>query len=112
MTFGEKLKKLRKEKEWTQNDLGNKINMHERIISKYELNQVKPTSDVIVKIARAFKVSTDYLLFNEETEIKPSTYLKNGKLIELFEELEKMTAKDQETIISLFDAYISKNKNK
>ena len=110
MTFGEKLKKIRKEKGLTQTDLGKIVKMHPRYIGRYELDQVKPTSDAIVKIARALKVSSDYLLFNEETEVKPSLYIKNIKLLELFEKLEKMKAKDKETIISLIEAYIAKNK--
>ena len=110
MTFGEKIKKLRKEKNLTQNDLSKTINVHSRLLGKYELDQVKPTTDVIVKIARALKVSTDYLLFNEETESKPSIYIKDIELLELFEKLEKMKGKDKETIISVINAFITKNK--
>ena len=112
MTLGEKIKKIRKEKGWTQNDLGKLVNMHERQISKYEMNQIKPSSEVIIKIARALKTSSDYLLFDEETESKPSTYIKDIKLIELFEKIENMTNKEKETIISVIEAYVAQNEMK
>lgn len=34
--FGERLKKLRKEKNWTQQQLANKIELSKTVISKYE----------------------------------------------------------------------------
>ncbi len=110
MTFAGKLKMLRNEKGWSQEKLGKIINIHPRLISKYEMGKNCPAAETLIKIARAFRISIDYLLIDEEEEIKPSTKLKNNKLLELFEELEKMTDKDQETIISLIDAYIAKNK--
>ena len=65
MTFGDKIKKLRKEKGLSQNELGKIVNMQGRYIGKYELNQVKPTLDAIIKLSKALNVSTDYLLLDE-----------------------------------------------
>jgi transcriptional regulator with XRE-family HTH domain len=110
MSFGEKLKHLRKNKGWSQDKLGEVVKIHGRHIGKYELGQVMPTADAIVRIAKAFGVSTDYLLNNDIQNEDLLTNIKDKRLLKEFEELEKMNDLDRETIISLIDAYIKKNK--
>ena len=110
MSFGNKLKELRKEKGWSQDKLGEIVNMHSKHISKYELGLVKPTSDAIIKIAKAFNVSTDYLLLEENTDELTSSEIKDNKLLDIFKELSRMDDKDKEAIISVLDAFIAKNK--
>ena len=65
MTLGEKLKLLRDEKGWTQDYLGELINSHGRQISKYENDRVTPTIELIIRFAKIFKVSIDYLVFED-----------------------------------------------
>jgi transcriptional regulator with XRE-family HTH domain len=108
MTFGEKLRQLRKEKGWSQDKLGEMVKIHGRHIGKYELGQVLPTAEAIIRIATAFNVSTDYLLF-DESEDRSSAEIKDIRLLKEFEEVDKMNEKDKEVIISLIDAYIKKN---
>ncbi len=60
-TFSERLKELRKKNNLTQKALGEFINSSERGIQSYELEQRKPTLDVINALADYFDVSTDYL---------------------------------------------------
>ena len=107
MSFAENLKKLRKEKGWTQDDLAKKVRMHTKHISKYEMGLVKPTSDAIVRIANALETSSDYLLFDT---IKDKSDLISKKLTERYTELQKLNDEDKEIIISIIDAFIKKNK--
>lgn len=53
---------LRKEKNWSQNDLANKSGVSREMISKYERNLAIPSVDAAKKIADAFGVSLDYLV--------------------------------------------------
>lgn len=108
MHFGEKLKQLRKEKGWSQDKMGELAKIHGRHIGKYELGQVLPTAEAIVRIAKALEVSTDYLLCDENIS-EPLPNIKDKRLLKEFEEVEKMNEQDRETIISLIDAYIKKN---
>lgn len=62
MAFGDKLKKLREEFNWTQHDLSKKINISQPTIHAYEHNLKMPRPEVIVKISEIFNVTTDYLL--------------------------------------------------
>ena len=65
MSFGEKLKQLRKEKRWSQDDLAFSAQIDGRQVSRYENDRVMQSVDVIVKMAKACDVSNDYLLIED-----------------------------------------------
>ena len=68
MTFGEKLSKLRKEYNYTQEQLADMLGVTRQSISKWESDIAYPETDKIVRIARLFDCSTDYLLNDDITE--------------------------------------------
>jgi len=63
--FGNRLKTLRLQKKMTQSELAVKLGLTKSVISAYETGLRMPSYDVLLAIARIFKVSTDYLLGNE-----------------------------------------------
>lgn len=62
MNFGNRLKTLRIKKKLTQQQLADLLGLTKSVISAYENGLRYPAYDVLIKIARIFKVSTDYLL--------------------------------------------------
>ncbi|SKB35524.1 Transcriptional regulator, contains XRE-family HTH domain [Acetoanaerobium noterae] len=67
MTFGNRLKMLRNEKQITQKELGSIINISERVIGYYESDDRFPKDDkVIIALSEYFNVSIDYLLGKSE----------------------------------------------
>lgn len=62
MTFGEKLKLLREEKEMNQTQLGQAVNMTQRKVSYLEHDRYEPSVEDIRQLCRFFNVSADYLL--------------------------------------------------
>lgn len=69
MKLNEKIIKLRKEHNLSQEDLGNAINASRQAVSKWETEQTKPDIDKIKEIAKLFDVTFDYLLNDEIDEI-------------------------------------------
>lgn len=65
MTFGEKLSKLRKENNYTQEQLADALNVSRQSVSKWESNIAYPETDKLICLARLFECSTDYLLKDE-----------------------------------------------
>ena len=61
-SFGENLKNLRKGRGMTQSELGGKIGLSKAVISKYETGLGYPSFDVLIRIAKFFGVTTDFLL--------------------------------------------------
>lgn len=59
---GERIKELRNAKRMTQHEFAERINVTKSTVSAYENGTRLPSYDVLIKIARLFKVSTDHLL--------------------------------------------------
>lgn len=66
--FGAKLKQLRKEKNLTQKQLASLIGVQNSVISFYEVGERVPSPEIIIKLATALHVSSDYLLGIEKNE--------------------------------------------
>ncbi len=62
VNFGEKIKKLRKEKKLTQKQLADLAGVAVSAISAYESGNRYPSYEVLINLSHIFRVSTDYLL--------------------------------------------------
>lgn len=60
--MGDKLRSLRMEKKLTQKQVADRIGLAISAVSSYESNNRYPSYEVLIKLARIFHVSTDYLL--------------------------------------------------
>lgn len=60
--FGERLLKLREEREETQQQLADAIGITRQSLSRYETNERTPNIDLIFKVAKHYNISADYLL--------------------------------------------------
>ncbi len=68
MTLGEKLSKLRKEHDYTQEQLANILSVSRQSISKWESDIAYPETDKLIKMGKLFECSMDYLLNESITE--------------------------------------------
>lgn len=62
LSFGEKIRNLREDKDMNQTQLGEAVNMTQRKISYIECGKYEPSMDDIIAFCRFFKVSADFLL--------------------------------------------------
>lgn len=62
MTFGEKLFNLRKSKNFSQEELAEKLGVTRQAISRWENGETMPDSPNLIEICDLFDVSADYLL--------------------------------------------------
>lgn len=58
----ERIKELRKSKNWTQAELAKKINVSQQTIASWEVGRAEPNTESLITIANLFNVSVDYLL--------------------------------------------------
>ena len=107
-SFGDKVKKLRKERGWSQDVFAEKVGIHGRHVGKYEIGRVLPNAEALINIAKVFDVSLDYLLLNENETPNPAAKIHDKELLKNFELLDQMPEKDREVVKSLIDAYIKK----
>ncbi|SMB98015.1 Helix-turn-helix [Thermanaeromonas toyohensis ToBE] len=67
--LGERLRKAREAKGLTQAQLGALLNVSDATINRYEKGQRSPDPEMLVKLAEALNVSTDYLLTGKQASI-------------------------------------------
>jgi transcriptional regulator with XRE-family HTH domain len=60
--IGNRIKKLRTQKQITQEELGKIVGVTTSMIGMYETNARKPSYEVLTKMADYFNATTDYLL--------------------------------------------------
>lgn len=60
--LNERIKRLRKEKGLTQNQLADQLGVTDKAVSKWEVGEANPDISLLVKMAQLFDVTVDYLL--------------------------------------------------
>lgn len=107
--FGEILKRLRQEKQLSQQELANLIGVHVRQVSKYEMGTSMPTLDRIRRMAETLEVSADELVFGATKRRTTTSTIKHPVLAERLRTLEQMVSRDElRSVIDLLDAFIAK----
>lgn len=74
-SFGIKLKRLRTEKELTQEELSSLLGLTRATISSYERCVLYPSIEALISICRFFHVSADYMLGLADTNTFDTSYL-------------------------------------
>ncbi len=100
MSFGSKIIEARKEKNMSQDALAKALNSTPTTIGRYERDEVKPSIEVALKIAKVLGVSLDYLTGNSESK------LKDKKMLERFNNIIRLDSRDKEHILFTIDAMI------
>ena len=68
----ERIRALREDRDWTQQNLADMLHINRRTYSAYENSVNAVPLDILVKIARIYHTSTDYLLgLTDETAPYP-----------------------------------------
>lgn len=103
MKYGERLKKLRNRKGFSQKELTDRLNLNRSTYARYELCQTQPDFDTLDKLANFYDVTVDYLLGRsndpELTEEQQKEYNELEEIIESLPEDEK------KKVINMIKAY-------
>ncbi|WP_017154167.1 helix-turn-helix domain-containing protein [Bacillus bingmayongensis] len=92
-----RIKELRKEKKWSQKELGERVDVSESFISKVESGKKQPSREVTTKIAEVLNVTTDYLLGRSDEE--DLNELLDVKFKEMKERLANLPKSQREVIM-------------
>ena len=106
--FGKKIKECREQKGISQNELAKLINAHHSIIGKYERGEVKPSIDVVTKIASVLDTTVGYLV-GEDQNIN---ILRDPGMLKRLNDIVSFPQEDKEHILYALDAMIKSVKLK
>ena len=91
--LGRRLKELRNKRKLTQQQVAERIWVSKAMVSAYELSIRTPSYEVLIKLAKLFGVTTDYLLGLDEVDDKPHQLI----------DLSNLTDEEQRIIIDLIE---------
>ncbi len=80
MAVGERLKRARKMAGMSQQELGEVVGVSRMSISKYERNEMDPSSKVLIALARALDVKVEYLLRPVSVQLSAPAFRKRTRL--------------------------------
>lgn len=103
MSFGKKLRECRTEKKISQAELARQIDSYHSIIGKYERDEVKPTIDVVKKLAEVLDTTVGFLLGETEDRL----LLKDPAMLKRLNDISKFPQHDKESILYALDAMIN-----
>lgn len=114
MIFGERIKQLRTERQWTQEYVCEKLNISSGALSRYETSMYEPKSLELVKdFANLFNVSTDYLLGKSDMrnpEVQEDDPLGLAKVGFSMKDYNPPTDKQREQLAELIKVVLKDNK--
>jgi transcriptional regulator with XRE-family HTH domain len=110
--FGEALRKLRRKKGYTMEQLAERAGMSKRMIGHYETHVKRPSLEKINKIAEALDTSIEELMANIDSTTKKKNSDLSYKIMKKVRIIEELPTRDQNTIFSLINALAEKNKLK
>lgn len=102
-TLGERIRLLRRERDWSREQLAEAIDVHMQSIAAYERNSSIPSALVLKKIADAFGVSMEYLVSGEASN---SVAVKNKELLKRVEQLDRVKPDELEGLFDMMDLVI------
>ncbi len=109
MVFGERIKQLRIEHQWTQDYVCEKLNISSGALSRYETSMYEPKSlDLIKDFANLFEVSTDYLL--GKSDIRNPEKQESSWLSDFINNYVPPSEKQKQQIRELVDVILKENK--
>jgi len=106
LVIGDKIITLRKNKNWSQNDLAKALNASRDIISKYERGLNTPSLEMAEKIADIFGVTIDYLLG------KSSFAKYDQAAIKRLDDIENLDDDTKNTLFKVIDTFIKESKTR
>jgi transcriptional regulator with XRE-family HTH domain len=106
LNIGERITQLRKQQNLSQDELAKKAEVSRTIIGNYERNTNSPSIEVLIKLARVFNVSVDFLIGEGQLSA-----LDKG-LMKRVEDIENLDPDTKQHLFFLIDNVIQNFKTK
>ncbi len=103
--LGKRLAQIRKDQGFTQVELAEDIGSIQAIISDYERGRLRPHPEMLVKLAKALRVSADEIL-GISTPKKSEKSL-SRRFLRRMRALEALPKRDQDAVLRTIDAFLT-----
>jgi transcriptional regulator with XRE-family HTH domain len=104
--IGERITQLRKQHHLSQEELAKRAQVSRTIIGNYERNTNTPSIEVLVKLARVFNVTVDYLIGEGQLSSLDKDTIKR------IEDIENLSEENKNFVLKMIDMAIQNFKTK
>lgn len=105
-----RIKVLREEFRYTQQDLANRLNASKSVIGLYESETRKPSLEILIKLSQIFDCSIDYLLGKSDIR-NPQKIDINDMDIAFASGIKGLNKENQEIAKNIIEGLLAKQKN-
>ena len=106
--LGDRIRKLRRERDWTQRDLAEKVGVDYKNVSNYEVGRLVPSLKTLQRLADAFGVSIEEL--NQDHPQEPVLAIEDPELLRLFRELSTLPEADRDHLKWMLAAVVKQKR--
>jgi transcriptional regulator with XRE-family HTH domain len=108
--LGERIRKLRRERDWTQKDLAERVGVDYKNISNYEVGRLVPSRKTLAKFATVFGIDPSELQSDRPQE--PTLAIGDPELLNLFHELSAFPDSERGHVKWMLSAIVKQQKMK
>lgn len=105
--FAQRLRTLRKARDLSQTQLGEKAGLHYTHIGRFERGTSRPGGDTLKRLADALDTTSDYLLQGASDEAAAAR-VTDRDLLRQFQAVEHLPDADKQVVKTLLDAFITR----
>lgn len=108
--FGKRLRALREQRGLTQRQLAERLEAQVPQISRYEAGGIMPNAETLVALSDVLRVGLDELVLGRDGA-RPVAPIRDVRLLERMQELEKLDRRFRDTAIAVIDAIVVQGNN-
>lgn len=111
MRLSEKIKRLRTERGWTQDELGEKAQVHGRHVSRYENGHFRPSDATLKRLAEVFGVPVE-ALENDDAPLPAARTpaVLDQELSSRLEDIARLPPEEKKALLVVIDALVTRNR--
>ncbi len=102
--FGQRLKRIRQGRALTQQELGDRVGVSQRVVAYYESDDSQPLGALLVELARALEITADELLGIEQ--LREKVPVKKASIRRRLQQVEELPTADQKAALKFVDALV------
>jgi transcriptional regulator with XRE-family HTH domain len=106
-SFAQRLRTLRKARDLSQTQLGQKAGLHYTHIGRFERGTSRPGGDTLQRLADALDTTSDYLLQGASDEAAQAR-VTDRDLLRQFQAVEHLSDADKHVVKTLLDAFLTR----
>jgi transcriptional regulator with XRE-family HTH domain len=107
MSLGRTIAQLRKEKGWTQAEFGEKLDVHQSHVTRWESDRVRPRDSSLEKIAEVLEVSVEELYNNAPEVLASSLNIDDPELVEMLVDIPKLHTEELQALKTVLRNFLS-----